>query len=162
MAFDIGQSVSYHSLGLLGYLLLNTQTLKQMIEKFSHYQKLVGGYLKFHFAEDETYYTFAIYINENPYIPVPSFHAQVHLSAILSILTQILGQQVKPHKTYLVEEKAEIIEPYIHLFGENIEFNKQENAILFKKDELNIPVKNSNPSQCLDILKIKPMPFYMT
>lgn len=146
LALDIGQSVSYHSLGLLGYLLLNTHTLKQMIEKFSHYQKLVGGYLKFHFTQDETYYTFTIYINENPYIPVPSFHAQVHLSAILSILTQILGQQVKPYKTYLSQDKIEPLESFIQLFGENIEFNQPNNAILFKKDELNIPVKNSNPS----------------
>ena len=146
LAFDIGQSVPYHSLGLLGYLLLNTRTLKEMIEKFSHYQKLIGGYLKFNFSQNEEYYTFAIYINENPYIPVPSFHAQVHLSAILSILTQILGQKVQPHTTYLVEDKPKIIERYIHLFGENIKFNQQTNAILFKKDQLNIPVKNSNPS----------------
>lgn len=146
LALDIGESVSYHSLGLLGYLLLNTQTLKQMIEKFSHYQKLVGGYLKFHFNQDETYYTFTIYINENPYIPVPAFHAQVHLSAILSILTQILGQQVKPHKTYFTHEKDEALEPFFRLFGENIEFNQTQNSIFFKKNELDIPVKNSNPS----------------
>lgn len=146
LALDIGQSVSYHSLGLLGYLLLNTQTLKQMIEKFSHYQQLVGGYLKFHFSEDETYYTFTIYINENPYIPVPSYHAEVHLSAILSILTQILGQQVIPSQTHFTQKKVSTLEPYQKLFGEHICFEKSENSILFKKDALDIPVKNSNPS----------------
>lgn len=146
LALDIGQSVSYHSLGLLGYLLLNTRTLKEMIEKFAHYQKMVGGYLKFHFSEDDTYYTFTIYINENPYIPVPSYHAEVHLSAILSILTQILGQQVIPSKTRFSQDKVTAIEPYTKLFGDYIYFEKDDNSILFKKDELDIPVKNSNPS----------------
>lgn len=146
LALDIGQSISYHSLGLLGYLLLNTQTLKEMIEKFAHYQQLVGGYLKFHFSEDEHSYKFTIFINENPYIPVPSYHAEVHLSAIVSILTQILGQQVVPSQTFFSQEKVQDLTAYHKLFGENIFFNKDENSILFNKNELNIPVKNSNPS----------------
>lgn len=146
LALDIGQSISYHSLGLLGYLLLNTQTLKEMIEKFAHYQQLVGGYLKFHFSENKHSYKFTIYINENPYIPVPSYHAEVHLSAIVSILTQILGQQVTPSQTFFSQEKVSDLNVYHQLFGENIFFNKNENSILFNKNELNIPVKNSNPS----------------
>ena len=146
LALHIGQAVSYQSLGLLGYLLLNTNTLKEMIEKFNYYQKLISGYFKFHFFDDEIYYKLAIYINENPMIPVPSFHAQVHLSSIVSILTQILGEKVIPEFTYFSQDKDENILEYQKIFGENIFFSKDENAIFFKKDRLNIPVKNSNSS----------------
>lgn len=146
LALHIGQAVSYQSLGLLGYLLLNTNDLKQMIEKFNYYQKLISGYFKFHFFDDGVYYKLAIYINENPMIPVPSFHAQVHLSSIVSILTQILGQKVTPEFTYFTQEIDENIQEYKKIFGENIFFSKDENAIFFKKDKLNIPVKNSNSS----------------
>lgn len=146
LALHIGQAVSYQSLGLLGYLLLNTNNLKQMIEKFNYYQKLISGYFKFQFFDDGVYYKLAIYINENPMIPVPSFHAQVHLSSIVSILTQILGQKVTPEFTYFTQEIDENIQEYKKIFGENTFFLKAENAIFFKKDKLNIPVKNSNSS----------------
>ncbi len=144
LALHIGQAVSYQSLGLLGYLLLNTNNLKEMIEKFNAYQKLISGYFKFHFFEDEVYYKLAIYINENPMIPVPSFHAQVHLSSIVSILTQILGEKVFPEFTYFSQSVDENINEYKKIFGENLFFSKDENAIFFKKDNLDIPVKNSN------------------
>ncbi|TLP41078.1 AraC family transcriptional regulator [Arcobacter arenosus] len=146
LALHIGQATSYQSLGILGYLLLNTKNLKQIIEKFNTYQKLISGHFKFYFNDDGTYYKLAIYINENPMIPVPNFHAQVHLSSIVSILSQILGEKVFPDYTCFSQKAEENLEEYIKIFGNNISFEKQENAIFFKKDRLNIPVKNSNSS----------------
>ncbi len=146
LALHIGQSIPYQSLGLLGYLLLNTHTLQEMIEKFNHYQKLISAHLKFNFSDNGSYYKLAIYINENPLIPVPSFHAEVHLCSIISILTQILGEKVTPEFTHFTHKSIENQEEYRKIFGENLYFQKDDNAIFFKKDNLNIPVKNSNPS----------------
>ncbi|MCD4757211.1 MAG: AraC family transcriptional regulator [Arcobacteraceae bacterium] len=145
LAFDIGQSIPYQSLGILGYLLMNAKDLKEMIEKFSIYQKLVSRHLKFNFFEDKEYYKFAIYINENRFIPVPSFHAEVHLSAILNILTQILGKKVIPEYVYFSYSKQNELMKYEEIFGKKLYFEKDENAIFFKKTELNIPVNNANP-----------------
>ncbi len=144
LALDIGQSVPYQSLGLLGYLLLNTPNLKQMIEKFSRYQQVVSRFLKFHFTDDGKYYKFAVYINENKNIPVPAHHAEVHLSAILNVLSQILGQRVIPAYVWFSCKRVKNCARHHELFGEHIFFEKQENAVFFKKDELNIPVNNAN------------------
>ncbi|WP_303851045.1 AraC family transcriptional regulator [Seleniivibrio woodruffii] len=144
LALDIGQSIPYQSLGLLGYLLLNTPTLKQMIEKFSRYQQLISSLLKFHFADDGKYYKFAVYINENMNIPVPAHHAEVHLSAVLNILSQILGQKVVPAYVFFSRKRVRDCAMYHELFGEHLFFEKEENAVFFKKDELNIPVSNAN------------------
>ena len=146
LALELGQSIPYQSLGLLGYLMVNAKTLKEMIEKFNHYQKLVSRHLKFNFTDDKEYYKFTIYINENKYIPVPSFHAEVHLTAILNILSQIMGQKVIPKKTYFTQKKIEEIQRYKEVFGENIYFDEEENSIVFEKNKLNIPVSNSNIS----------------
>ena len=146
LALEIGQSIPYQSLGILGYLLLNAQDLKQMIEKFNSYQKLVSKHLKFNFYEDDKFYKFTIYINENKHIPVPSFHAQVHLCGILSILTKILGKKVIPAYTYFAHNQQNDIGMLQEIFGKNIFFEKDENTIYFKKDELNIPLNNSNPA----------------
>ncbi len=145
LALELGQSIPYQSLGLLGYLLLNVKDLKEMIEKFNTYQKLVSNHLKFNFSQNENYYKFAIYINENKYIPVPGFHAEVHLSAILSILTQILGQRVIPDKTYFSYSMQNDSEVYKQVFGKKIYYEEDENVIFFDKSRLNIPVNNANP-----------------
>jgi len=146
LALHIGEASSYQSLGILGYLLLNTKNLKEIIEKFNTYQRLISGYFKFHFNDDGTYYKLAIYINENPMIPVPSFHAQVHLSSLVSILSQILGEKVIPDFTCFSQKEEKNLQEYRKIFGNEICFEKHENAIFFKKDRLDIPVKNSNAS----------------
>lgn len=144
LSLDLGASISYQSLGLLGYLLLNTKNLKEMIEKFNTYQKLISNHLKFNFFDEGEYYKFAIYINENKYIPVPSFHAEVHLTAILTILTQILGQKVIPKKTFFAYSKQNKSENFYSIFGKNIFYEQEENAIFFDKKELDIPVENAD------------------
>lgn len=145
LALELGQSIPYQSLGLLGYLLSNAKNLGEMIEKFNTYQKLVSSHLKFNFSENEKYYKFAIYINENKYIPVPRFHAEVHLSAILTILTEILGQRVVPDKTHFSYSKQNDSEVYKQVFGKNIYHDEDKNVIFFDKSRLNIPVNNANP-----------------
>jgi len=144
LALDLGTTIPYQSLGILGYLLLNTKNLKEMIEKFNSYQKLVSNHLKFNFFDEDGYYKFAIYINENKYIPVPSFHVEVHLSAILNVLTQILGQKVIPDKTYFSYVQQNDSIKYQELFGKNIFYKQDENAIFFDKEKLDINVENAN------------------
>ena len=138
LSLELGGAISYQSLGILGYLLLNTKDLKEMIEKFNTYQKLISDHLKFNFFDENGYYKFAIYINENKYIPVPNFHAQVHLSAILSILTQILGQKVVPKKTFFAHSKQTESPMYREIFGENIVYQQDENAIFFDKNHSSV------------------------
>lgn len=146
LSLKIGSSITYHSLGILGYLMLNTNSLKEMIEKFNHYQKLISGFIKFHLDIYKQYYKLTIYINENPMIPVPSFHAEVHLCAILSILSQIIDEKIVPDKTYFSQKKISNIKEYEKIFGSNIFFEKSENAIFFNEQNLKKVVNNSNPA----------------
>jgi len=145
LALKIGSSITYHSLGVLGYLMLNANNLKEVVEKFDYYQKLISGFIKFYLTKNEKYYKIAIYINENPMIPVPSYHAEVHLSAILTILNQIIGKTIIPDLTYFTSDSMVDKEEYKKIFGENIILHKSENAIFFETDKLNITVNNSNP-----------------
>lgn len=112
LSLKIGKSITYHSLGILGYLMLNTNSLKEMIEKFNYYQKLISGFIKFHLEKTKEYYKLSIYINENPSISVPSFHAEVHLSAILSILSQIVDKKIIPDKTCFSGHRVSHLDEY--------------------------------------------------
>lgn len=146
LSLKIGKSITYHSLGILGYLMLNTNSLKEMIEKFNYYQKLISGFIKFHLEKTNEYYKLSIFINENPSIPVPSFHAEVHLSAILSILSQIVDKKIIPDKTTFSGVRVSHLDEYKKLFGERIFFEKDENSIFFNYKTLKTKVNNSNPA----------------
>ncbi|QKF81191.1 AraC family transcriptional regulator [Halarcobacter ebronensis] len=146
LSLKIGSSITYHSLGILGYLMLNADSLKDMIEKFNYYQNLISGFVKFHLELSEEYYKLSIYINENPSIPVPSFHAEVHLSAILSILSQIVDKKIVPDKTYFSGERVSHLDEYKKIFGERIFFDAGENSIFFNHRTLLTKVDNSNPA----------------
>jgi len=144
LSLKIGSSITYHSLGILGYLLLNTNSLKEMIEKFNYYQKLISGFMKFHLDMCDDYYKLTIYINENPTIVVPNYHAEVHLSAILSILSQIIGERIIPNKTYFTQNAILDKKEYEKIFGSNIFCGESENAIFFDNQNLSRVVENSN------------------
>lgn len=145
LALHIGESIPYQSLGLLGYLLINAGTVGEMLEKFNRYQKLVGERLKFHFEDDGKQYRIALYIQGNPMIPVPRFHAEVHLAAILNIINQIAGQRLQPDRAAFWHEKPSEVEGYRNLFGCDLLFEAQESAIYLSKSGLGIPLQFSNP-----------------
>lgn len=145
LALKIGSSTPYQSLGLLGYMLVNSNSVEEMIERFNKYQTLIGGYLKFHFLDDSKYFKISIYINENPLIPVSSFHAEVHLSAILSIINQISGKKIYPSFCNFTFKKPDSLAEYKALFGENLFFEKESNSIYFLKQKLQTPIENSDP-----------------
>jgi AraC-like DNA-binding protein len=144
LPLKVGQSISYHSLGLLGYLMIHTSTLQQMIEKFYHYQKTIGSFVKFHLEKKTHEYKIAIFMNENPHIEVSYYHAEVHLSAIVSILSQILNVSVVPDKTCFSFSKIRDIEAYEAIFGRKICFGCRENSIVFNTKSLKLKKNDSN------------------
>lgn len=146
LALHIGESVPYQSLGLLGYLLINAGTVGEMLEKFNRYQKIIGERLKFHFEDDGKQYRIALQIQGNPVIPVPRFHAEVHLSAIINIINQIAGKNLQPDRACFWHEKPTGVEGYRKLFGNHLTFEAQESAIYLSKSGLEVPLQFSNPA----------------
>lgn len=143
LALKIGTSTSYHSLGVLGYLMHNARTLKEVIEKFDYYQNLISSFFNFKLIKDEEFYKLVIYINENPMIPVPRSHAEVHLSAIVTILNQILDKKIYPDKMHFSFKADFFINKYEEVFGKNLFFEKDENACFFGFEQLQMKVINS-------------------
>lgn len=146
LALHIGESIPYQSLGLLGYLLVNTDTVGSMLKTFSRYQKLIGRQMKFHFSDDDTAYKMAVYLNENPEMKVPRYHSEVHLAALINIIRQVSGQPVVPHRVHFGFDAPGNTAEYERIFGPNLHFSQDENALFLLKEALEIPIKTANPS----------------
>ena len=106
---------------------------------------LIGKNLKFELTEDNVEYKLALYMYENPLILLPRYKSEIHLSAVISLIKQIVGINILPDKAYFQHSKVQIMDEYIKLFGESLYFDAHENALFFSKEKLNIPLKNSYP-----------------
>lgn len=146
LALHIGEAVPYQSLGLLGYLLVNTDTTAEMLAKFHHYQRLISKRLNFHFADEGERYKLAVTISQNPNLPVPRFHAEVHLCAIVNILRQISGYPLMPSLATFTYEAPGDRSEHERIFGKALQFGADENAVFFDKDDLTTPIATSNAS----------------
>ncbi len=146
LALHIGEAVPYQSLGLLGYLLVNTDTVGEMLAKFYHYQRLISKRLNFRFTDEGERYKLAVTISQNPHLPVPRFHAEVHLCAIVNILRQIAGYPLMPQEaTFAYDAPADRSE-HERIFGRQLRFGADENAVFFDKSDLTAPIATSNAS----------------
>ena len=146
LALHIGEAVPYQSLGLLGYLLVNTDTVGEMLAKFHHYQRLISKRLNFNFTDEGERYKLAVTISQNPHLPVPRFHAEVHLCAIVNILRQIAGSPLMPQRALFAFEAPEDRSEHERIFGPHLSFGADENAVYFDKSALDTPIATSNAS----------------
>lgn len=146
LALHIGEAASYQSLGLLGFLLVHTASVGEMLEKFNRYQGLIGNRLRFHFSEEAQYYKIALHIQSNPNIPVPQYHAEAHLSTILNLIRQLSGHQIMADTVSFWHSQPDNLDEYIRIFGPNVRFGAGESAIVLLKSALNLPLDYSNPS----------------
>jgi AraC-like DNA-binding protein len=145
LALNLGQSSSPESIGLLGYMLTNAASIKEMFEKICHFSILIGRNLMFKFTDDGTRYKLSVHMHHNPLIPIPRYQSEIHCSALISLIRQLSGINVLPVKASFQHPKVEILDEYIKLFGKSIYFDSYENALYFTKDELNAPLENAYP-----------------
>lgn len=141
----LGESSSPESIGLLGYMLTNTATVGEMLEKMCHFSILIGKNLQFELTNNEIGCKLTLHMHDNPLIPLPRYQSEIHLSAVISLIRQLCGINVLPEQAYFQHQKVEIIDEYKKLFGEILYFDAYENALVFKKSELELPLKNSYP-----------------
>lgn len=145
LPLKLGENSSPESIGLLGYMLANTATIEQMLEKLCHFSTLIGKNLEFNFSKIEEGYKLQLSMFQNPLIPLPRYQTEIHFSAIISLIKQLSGVSIHPKKAYFQHEPVNIREEYEKLFGNVLYFDAYENTLIFDEDELNTTVKSAYP-----------------
>lgn len=144
LALHLGEASSPQSIGLLGYMLTNTATVGEMLEKLCHYSPLIGKNLKFIFSQTKKGYRLALLLHDNPLIALSRYQSEIHLSAVVSLIRQLSGIEIKPEFSYFQHESVDILDEYHRLFGDKLIFNAYENALIFSKEKVNVELKTPN------------------
>lgn len=144
LALHLGEASSPHSIGLLGYMLSNTATVSEMLEKLCYYSPLVGKNLKFILSETKKGYKIALRLYDNPLIILSRYQSEIHLAAIISLIRQLSAINVEPEYAYFQHEEIEELGEYHRLFGNRLIFNAYENALVFSKEKLAVKLQTPN------------------
>jgi hypothetical protein len=144
LALHLGEASSPHSIGLLGYMLSNTATVSEMLEKLCYYSPLVGKNLKFILTETKNGYKLALHLYNNPLATLNRYQSEIHLAAIISLTRQLSAVNIEPEYAYFQHNEIEELGEYHRLFGKKLIFNAYENALVFSKEKLCVELQTPN------------------
>ena len=145
LALHLGTTSSSESLGLLGYMLANSANVEQMLRRLCNFSILIGKNLHFALIPESEQTKLLFTVGDNPLIPIPRHQVEIHLSAIITLIRQLCGQDVMPKETHFRYAKVSIVNEYEKLFGTHLIFDAYENALFFSEETLSIPLKNAYP-----------------
>ena len=145
LALHLGKFSSRESIGLLGYMLANTATILQMLEKMCYFSPIIGKNLIFLLTKEKNIYKVTMLMYQNPLMVIQRYQTEIHLSAIVSLLRQFSGTNITPIKAIFQHAKVEIISEYNELFGNNLIFQSYQNSLFFTEEQLMQKLENPYP-----------------
>lgn len=145
LALNLGAAASAQSLGLLGYMLANSENVYDMLRRLCRFSILIGKNLQFTISEENASIKLEFHRADNPLIPLPQHQVEIHLSAVMTLIRQLSNREIMPILGQFQYERVEHKEAYGALFGKYLHFNAYENALFFSAQSLQSPLKNAYP-----------------
>ena len=139
--------VSY--LGLLGYLIQNCPTLRDVILVLQKHQERVSGWTSYdpEFSKKEAVINYKIHPIWQNISPGTARHAiEMAMTGTLSGLKMLAGKKVIPIKAELSYDRKISLDKYIKVYQCPVSFNKEENRFYFSPEQLELPVLSHDKS----------------
>lgn len=143
LALNIGFSVNINVFGVLGYIMSNSKNLKNALLNLEKYHFLIGKMLTPKLTILDNSFKLSI---ESSNQNVIRYKNELHLSAIFKLLKDITKRDLTAKYVYFSHSKPKNIERYREIFTDRIYFDKDENAIIFDKNLLEVEIEDSNPT----------------
>ena len=137
--FKLGAASKPYSLGILGYIMLHSETIYEALKKLCKYHGLLSKRFK-PSIEEENDYLYLRLIGESS-IEEELFEmyvTEIHFCALLSILNQIASETIVPSQTFFKHSQPKYIESYYKIFGNHVHFNHHDNILVFDVNALKI------------------------
>lgn len=145
LALNLGAAASAQSLGLLGYMLSNSESVYDMLKRLCRFSILIGKNLQFTLSEEKASIKLEFHLADNPLIPLPQHQVEIHLSAVMTLIRQLSNSDIMPILAQFQYDRVAHKEAYTALFGTYLHFNAYENALFFSAQSLAAPLKNAYP-----------------
>lgn len=142
IGLELGQLVRPEFVGVLGYLLLSSETVANALQGFQRYQRLLhdgdrataslqDGCLRLSWTTD--------------YGPSSRLSDEVLVVGMLTFIRQITGRpDLSPQAVHFSFAEPSVVKPYEQVLGCPVFFQQTQTAILIDPEYLALPVNNHN------------------
>ncbi|WP_410513485.1 AraC family transcriptional regulator [Paenibacillus sp. BR2-3] len=147
----LGSGFSLDNLGLIGYILLNSNTLNQAFENYQRYNILLCSGIVYDLQIIDGEAKFSFWVSDSSRNPTYHLMDSI-LSSTYKIIQKLTGDPLQLKMVSFTHGAPSDIQPYANLFGTKLVFNQKENALIFDAKILDLPVVYRN-QQLLEIVE---------
>lgn len=147
LGLHLGEAFNLTTLGIVGYVLVNCQTFKEVLEKLSQYTYLFsqGAYIHFSVSEGLVLCDCDIVDNLKNYLLEEPRHAVESTFASLLTATEMLtGKPLYPHAVWFHHPRPADTSEHERIFQTRVHFSMPTNRIIFDANCLNWSVLSAN------------------
>lgn len=150
--FHVSRFMTISDFGIAGYVLMNCRNMKEVLEKYQLYYRLMGNVtcLTINHQTDEMVFRW------NPILSLPPEIEQLVLEYLVASIVihsrELTGEKLQVGKVEFSWPTPEDLSDYTRFLGSNLYFGKQQTALYLDRSYLGLPVKTSN-SELLSVFE---------
>jgi AraC-like DNA-binding protein len=140
----MGQYAEAGSWSILGYLMMNCDSLGEAFEKSSRYHRIIGNMIH---GEIKPYQnTIKIKLLTPESVPLMSRHCfESAISSTCRMMRTLTGKEIDPLAVTFTYPEPDSVEDYQRIFRCPITFGHEENAFIIPLSFVEIPIRYANP-----------------
>ena len=140
----IGEKTTPSSAHILGYLIMNCETLGQAIERFSQYQRIVSDIIEIKLVRSGTYSYLTLHLLDKTLTDEHSLIEWV-IAGEAALLSSLAKKPVRPVKVCFTHRAPHDISEHNRFFSAPVLFSQSINALVLPSVELSAPIRHSDP-----------------
>jgi len=142
ISIHLRQKYGSHFIHFVNYIGINSRTVKDALQQYNRYGKLMGSAFSYQLREENGHYAFSFDINspehQNSWIP------EYHLSLII-YLAQMLRTDLQLERVHFRHACQGSPQPYLDFFKVPVLFEQAENSIFIPEQTMNIEIPGYDP-----------------
>lgn len=143
LGLHVGQTIELSSLGVLGYVLLNCNTLGEALAAYRRYNVILcsGIELEWETAGPETAIVFHV---RDPFRQASRHAVEGMASSLHHIFVKLSCRNILPNMLQFAHDAPGDTSEYLHLFGVEPRFAGESNLLTLENEVLDYPIVFSN------------------
>lgn len=149
LGLHLGEVFNLATFGMVGYVLVNCQIFKDVLEKLSRYTHLFSQGVHIHFSvsggmvfcDCDVVDDLRNYLLEEPRHAIESTFA-----SLLTATETLTGRPLRPHAVWFEHLRPAVVSEHERIFQTGLHFSMPTNRIIFEANCLSWPVLSANSS----------------
>lgn len=138
----MGQVEDIRMFGLVGYVLMHSNTLRQALNRLVRYGHILNETVEFRLEENET--EGAVVIGNDERFEALRYPVDARLAVVLSMLRKITDQPIIPVQVDFPYSRPQNLAVHRQFFQASLKYNQPVSRIVFRLKDLEIPVVSAD------------------